>query len=333
MEENKAVDTTKDTSELKEKVVEAIKLVYDPEIPVDVYELGLIYEISIYPVNNVYIQMTLTSPACPSAEAIPEEIEERVRKSLVQVNLVGKEDRYPQQLSGGEQQRVAVARTLVTEPRILLFDEPLSNLDAKLRVQMRTEISKLHQKLKATIIYVTHDQTEAMTMGDRIVIMKDGDIHQIDTPLHLYNHPVNKFVAGFIGSPSMNFIDGKLISESGLFFVDNSNSIKLKILSKHEGELAKYLNKDLTIGIRPEDIHAQYENKNDLWDEISVKLDVIEPMGNEIFLYFNISSSNIIARIPTFKEEEPQTGEKLTLYVDTSRMHFFDKDSERSILE
>lgn len=261
-----------------------------------------------------------------------DEIKERVQNAAEILGITELLERKPKALSGGQRQRVAVGRAIVRQPKVFLFDEPLSNLDAKLRVQMRTEISKLHQKLEATMVYVTHDQTEAMTMGDRIVIMKDGDILQIDTPLHLYNHPVNKFVAGFIGSPSMNFIDGKLIEQQGLYFIDEKQSIKVQICKEHEHRLKNYVGKEVTVGIRPENIHAEDSMKSEKRDKIVVTLDVTEPMGNEIFLYFNINGSNTIARIPALKEEEPQPGEEIDLYVDASKMHFFDKQTEKAIL-
>ncbi len=260
-----------------------------------------------------------------------DQIKQRVNEAAEILGITDLLDRKPKALSGGQRQRVAVGRAIVRHPKVFLFDEPLSNLDAKLRVQMRTEISKLHQKLEATMIYVTHDQTEAMTMGDRIVIMKDGDIHQIDTPLKLYNHPANKFVAGFIGSPSMNFVDGKIIKENGLYFIDNENTVKIKVFTDHEPALENYVDKEITAGIRPENIHHPTTAKAESMDEIEVTLDVTEPMGNEIFLYFNIADSNCIARIAAL--EEPEPGQKMRLYIDAAKMHYFDKESEEAILK
>lgn len=260
-----------------------------------------------------------------------DQVKERVNEAAEILGITDLLDRKPKALSGGQRQRVAVGRAIVRHPKVFLFDEPLSNLDAKLRVQMRTEISKLHQKLEATMIYVTHDQTEAMTMGDRIVIMKDGDIHQIDTPLKLYNHPANKFVAGFIGSPSMNFIDGKITKDNGLYFIDKENTIKIKVFTQHEHVLAKSVDKEITAGVRPENIHHSSTAKTDSMDEIEVTLDVTEPMGNEIFLYFNIAKSNCIARIAAI--EEPEPGQKMKLYVDAAKMHYFDKETEVAILK
>jgi multiple sugar transport system ATP-binding protein len=179
------------------------------------------------------------------------------------------------------------------------------------------------------MIYVTHDQTEAMTMGDRIVIMKDGIIHQIDTPLNLYNHPVNKFVAGFIGSPSMNFIEGKLVQENGLTFKSKGNFLTLKLNESLSEGLKNYLSKSLWLGIRPEDIYDTDSSTRNNSAKIEVLLEVVEPMGNEIFLYFTIESSQFVARIPAREKPEPNTKRKLSF--DLEKLHFFDADSEKSV--
>lgn len=301
---------------------------YVNDIPPKDRDLAMVFQnYALYPHMTVFENMAfgLKLRKFPKAE-----IKQRVEKAAQILGITELLDRKPKALSGGQRQRVAVGRAIVRNPKVFLFDEPLSNLDAKLRVQMRTEISKLHQKLEVTMIYVTHDQTEAMTMGDRIVIMKDGDIHQIDTPLHLYNHPVNKFVAGFIGSPSMNFVDGKIVDENGLYFIDDANSVKVKIWKEHVDKLKNYVGKEITAGIRPENIHIA-DTAKDHMDRIEVTLDVIEPMGNEIYLYFNISDSSIIARVAAVIE--PEAGEKLDLFIDTTKMHFFDKKSEEAILK
>ena len=185
-----------------------------------------------------------------------EEINKRVRQAAEILGIEDILDRKPKQLSGGQRQRVAVGRAIVRKPQVFLFDEPLSNLDAKLRVQMRTEISKLHRQLDATMVYVTHDQVEAMTMGDRIVVMLDGHIQQIDTPLNLYDHPVNRFVAGFIGSPSMNFVTGEVAREDGLHFRALENVFTLPLAGQHETSLKYYEGKKVTLGIRPEDLYV-----------------------------------------------------------------------------
>jgi len=257
-----------------------------------------------------------------------DEIKQRVNQAA---NILGIEEyleRKPKALSGGQRQRVAVGRAIVRKPKVFLFDEPLSNLDAKLRVQMRTEISKLHRTLEATMVYVTHDQTEAMTMGDRIVIMKDGIVHQVDTPLNLYNNPDNKFVAGFIGSPSMNFVNGSIVKENGLIFISHDNKFRLSIPVTHESKLINYVNKKIIVGIRPENIAEKPANDKN-FEMNEVLLEVVEPMGNEIFIYFNISKVQFVARIsPVVK---PSPGEKINLFFDKSKLHFFDADSEIAI--
>lgn len=281
---------------------------------------------ALYPHMTVYENMAF---GLKLRKFPKDEIKQRVMDAA---KILGLEDyltRKPKALSGGQRQRVAVGRAIVRKPKVFLFDEPLSNLDAKLRVQMRTEISKLHQNLGATMIYVTHDQTEAMTMGDRIVIMKDGIIHQIDTPLNLYNHPINRFVAGFIGSPSMNFIEGKLFKANGLTFKSKGNYLTLNLGESLNERLKNYSDKSLWLGIRPEDIYDSDSFTRNNSATIDVWLEVVEPMGNEIFLYFTIESSQFVARIPA--REKPEPNSKRTLSIDLDKLHFFDTDSEKSI--
>lgn len=225
------------------------------------------------------------------------EIEERVKHAASILGISDYLNRKPKALSGGQRQRVAVGRAIVRKPKVFLFDEPLSNLDAKLRVQMRTEISKLHRNLNATMIYVTHDQVEAMTMGDRIVIMKDGFIQQIDSPLNLYNNPVNKFVAGFIGSPAMNFIEGKLTKEEKIWFMDKTDNIKLEISEIFYEKIIPYLDKNIYLGIRPEDITLADDG------QFVFESEVVEPMGNEVFLYFNVSGVQFVSRTNTQRDK------------------------------
>ncbi len=261
-----------------------------------------------------------------------EEIKQRVNDAAKILGLEEYLDRKPKALSGGQRQRVAVGRAIVRKPKVFLFDEPLSNLDAKLRVQMRTEISKLHHRLGATMIYVTHDQTEAMTMGERIVILKDGEVQQIDTPLNLYNHPINKFVAGFIGSPSMNFIPGILFDDNGLKFKSDNEQILISLIPKYESQLKNSLNKKIWIGIRPEDIYDSLTKPTvGNLQELTSTLEVVEPMGNEIFLYFSLDGEQFTARIPA--REKPQAGNKINLYFDINKFHFFDYETEKSLLD
>ncbi len=260
-----------------------------------------------------------------------DEIDRRVREAAEILGIREFLDRKPKALSGGQRQRVAVGRAIVRKPKVFLFDEPLSNLDAKLRVQMRMEISKLHQQLGATMIYVTHDQVEAMTMGDKIVVMKDGLIHQTDSPLNLYNHPKNKFVAGFIGSPSMNFMAGTIVKDRGLYFREKGSSLKLRLPAGMEKKLARYVRREVTFGIRPEHIYdpdrseaAQTKAKG------KARLEVVEPMGNELFLYFTTGSGNeYVARVSAV--EEPTPGRTMEFVVDTSKAHFFDPITENVI--
>jgi multiple sugar transport system ATP-binding protein len=278
---------------------------------------------ALYPHMTVYENMAF---GLKLRKFPKDEIKQRVTDAARVLGLEEYLTRKPKALSGGQRQRVAVGRAIVRKPKVFLFDEPLSNLDAKLRVQMRTEISKLHHNLGATMIYVTHDQTEAMTMGDRIVVMKDGLVQQVDTPLSLYNHPVNKFVAGFIGSPSMNFSMGKLIEDNGLCF--KSDSIILRVTDSYYEKVKQFLGKSVWLGIRPEDISDnELISKNTA--KVDVKLEVVEPMGNEIFLYFSVDSSQFVARIPA--REKPEPDSLKTLYIDLNKLHFFDTETEKSI--
>jgi multiple sugar transport system ATP-binding protein len=280
---------------------------------------------ALYPHMTVYENMAF---GLKLRKFDKKEIKQRVTEAAKILNIEPYLDRKPKALSGGQRQRVAVGRAIVRKPKVFLFDEPLSNLDAKLRVQMRTEISKLHQRLEATMIYVTHDQTEAMTMGDRIVIMKDGIIHQVDSPLNLYNYPTNKFVAGFIGSPSMNFIEGRIIRQDGLTFESKQKELLIQLNENNSSGLLDYIDKELIIGIRPEDIHDSNDgNRN--FKQLNVKLEVVEPMGNEIFLYFVIDKSQFISRISA--REKPEVGKSVNLFMDISKLHFFDRESEKVI--
>ncbi len=261
-----------------------------------------------------------------------DEIRKRVEQAADILGINPIIDRKPKQLSGGQRQRVAVGRAIVRKPQVFLFDEPLSNLDAKLRVQMRTEISKLHRQLGATMIYVTHDQVEAMTMGDRIVILRDGFIQQIDRPLHLYDHPRNKFVAGFIGSPSMNFVEGKIIRDDGLKFRAMGNAFTLAIDDARVEDVDRYEGREVTMGIRPEDIYVAGSGYiSNPVAEADFLLDVTEPMGNEIFVYARSLEQDLVARVAP--QTLPEPGQSVRLALDLKKLHFFDNDSEMAIGE
>lgn len=249
-------------------------------------------------------------------------------------------DRKPKQLSGGQRQRVAVGRAIVREPKVFLMDEPLSNLDAKLRVQMRAELSKLHQSLQATIIYVTHDQIEAMTMGDRIVVMRDGFIQQVASPLVIYNHPSNVFVGGFIGSPPMNFMNMILTREDGRYYVETiEGRVKLEIPPErveYFDNLDAYVEKEVIFGIRPEDIEDFNVVKQTLGEEaaknsFTANVDVIEPMGAETYLYLSLDEEipQIIARVDA--QTDAVSGEQHKVAIDMSKCQLFDKDTEKTL--
>ena len=258
-------------------------------------------------------------------------IEERVADASEILGITDLLDRKPSMLSGGQRQRVAVGRAIVRKPTVFLFDEPLSNLDAKLRVQMRAELQKLHNRLKTTMIYVTHDQMEAMTMGDRIVIMKDGDIVQVDSPIRMYNHPVNKFVAGFIGSPSMNFLEGKIVSEgSNLYFV-YGKSVKLVVFKEHQKTMEKYVDKNVVLGFRPEHVEDKiFVSDAKPFTTLKSTADVIEPMGSEIYIYFKVENTTFTGRFSP--KLRVKIGDKIDVVVDMESIHFFDIDTEETIV-
>ncbi len=244
-------------------------------------------------------------------------------------------DRKPKALSGGQRQRVALGRAIVRDPQVFLLDEPLSNLDAKLRAQMRTEIAKLHKKLGTTFIYVTHDQTEAMTMGDRIVVMKDGYVQQIDSPINLYDSPVNKFVAGFIGSPMMNFIDAKLIESNGKYSVEFGKDVKYYVeipsAQADADALKNYVDKDVIHGVRHEKIHDEEmflsAAKTGI---IEANVDVTDILGAETFLYLTCQGIPLTARVSPRCTARPQ--DTIRLAFDPNKIHLFDASTEQAIL-
>jgi multiple sugar transport system ATP-binding protein len=250
-----------------------------------------------------------------------DEIKRRVNEAAERVDMEDYLHRRPKALSGGQRQRVALARAIVRDPKVFLFDEPLSNLDAKLRVQMRLEIARLQRSLGTTTIYVTHDQTEAMTMADRIALLDDGVLQQFDTPMNMYDHPKNKFVAGFIGSPGMNFIGGG-IDEQGVFS-DDANTVRLNL---NDSKSTGLKGQRVIIGIRPEDIHATNRHEKPDLARIGAEVLAIEQMGNESFLHFQVGAYEFVARI---KPEASITGRGAhDLFFDTSKLHFFHTETE-----
>ena len=270
-----------------------------------------------------------------------DEIKRRVDEAARILDIAHLLDRKPKALSGGQRQRVALGRAIVREPQVFLLDEPLSNLDAKLRAQMRTEITKLHQRLGTTFIYVTHDQTEAMTMADRIVVMKDGLIQQVDTPQHLYDNPCNTFVAGFIGSPQMNFIDAKIVKHNGAFYVQFGSedtkhregvkfNIKLPESKNPKNILEEYVDKEVILGIRPEHIHDEPMLLEEFPDGIvDANVEVTELMGAETYIYMNVEGSYIMARVaPT---TTAKMGMDIKVTFEPEKLYLFDKQTELAI--
>ena len=262
-----------------------------------------------------------------------EEIKRRVEEAARILDITHLLDRKPKALSGGQKQRVALGRAIVRKPKVFLLDEPLSNLDAKLRASMRTELTKLHQSIGTTFIYVTHDQVEAMTMATRIVVMKDGIIQQVDAPQNLYDYPVNIFVAGFIGTPQMNFINGKLTKKGEDFYFEfEDKSLKRPAEKANNPDLKDYIGQEVVAGLRPEAIHDEPMYLSTLQDSIiDTYVDVTELMGAEIYLYLHVGEeTNLIARVSP--RSTSRAGDTIKVAFDLSRLHIFDKDTERCII-
>ncbi|MBE6062793.1 MAG: sn-glycerol-3-phosphate ABC transporter ATP-binding protein UgpC [Clostridium butyricum] len=283
---------------------------------------------ALYPHMTVYDNMAF---ALKLRKEPKEEIDRKVKDAAKRLDIEHLLDRKPKALSGGQRQRVALGRAIVRNPKVFLMDEPLSNLDAKLRVQMRTEISKLYQSLQTTFIYVTHDQVEALTMGTRIVVMKDGIIQQVDTPLNIYNTPSNLFVAGFIGSPQMNLLNGIAIEENGKVYCKiEHNKI---LLPEEKAKVLKdkgYINKEVIFGIRPEHLSDEQELVSESPETIiSGEVDVVERMGAESYIYFKSGSNNMTAKVEGSTKFENK--DNITLHVKNQNIHVFDKDSELRI--
>ena len=293
---------------------------------------------ALYPHMTVFDKMAFGLKLRKTSK---DEIKRRVEEADRFLDFEHLLERKPKAVSGGQRQRVALGRAIVREPKVFLLDEPLSNLDAKLRAQMRTEISKLHQRLGTTFIYVTHDQTEAMTKGTRIVVMKSGLVQQVDTPNNLYLYPCNLFVAGFIGSPQMNFIESKLLKEGEDFLVEFGSEdtktragvkykVKLPASKNKDNCLEAYVGKEVIMGIRPENVH----NEEDLIAQykdglIEANVEVTELMGAETYLYMNCEGQSINARVSPTNTARP--GDKIQIALETAKIHLFDKDTEVTI--
>lgn len=300
------------------------KLVTDIE-PKD-RDIAMVFQnYALYPHMSVYDNMAF---ALKLRNVSKEEIDLKIKEAAKILDLEPFLNRKPKALSGGQRQRVALGRAIVRKPKVFLMDEPLSNLDAKLRVQMRTEITKLHQTLGTTFIYVTHDQTEAMTMGTRIVVMNKGVIQQVDTPQNIYNYPQNKFVASFIGSPQMNFIDGEVIKESHQIFILVAKD-KIHIPEKLGQKLSTlgYVGKKITLGIRPEDIKETDSTVID--SKIEGIIEMVELMGAESYIHVKYKDQIIIVRVNGTTEKK--IGDQMTVYLNTERVHLFDIETEMRI--
>lgn len=281
---------------------------------------------ALYPHMTVYQNMAFGL----KIKKVPKkEIDQRVRKAAETLEITELLERRPGAMSGGQRQRVAIGRAIVRDPKVFLFDEPLSNLDAKLRVAMRVELQRLHKKLNATMIYVTHDQTEAMTLGDRIVVLKDGFIKQIGTPMELYHQPDNIFVAGFIGSPPINFIHGKIIKESSLCFYQESSGLKIDLEKLKNETIHKFIDKDVVLGIRPENIRSASNAAGVNFHKVESVVMALEQMGNEILVYSLIGANQVIARFSP--DSNLKIDEPANLFFNMDKVQLFDPESEAVI--
>jgi multiple sugar transport system ATP-binding protein len=295
------------------------------DVPPKDRDIAMVFQnYALYPHMSVYDNMAfgLKLRKFPKAE-----IQQRVQEAAEILGIQELLQRKPRALSGGQRQRVAVGRAIVRKPQVFLFDEPLSNLDAKLRVAMRAELKKLHDRLQATVIYVTHDQVEAMTMGDRIVIMKDGLIHQVGAPLEVYAQPQNQFVAGFIGSPAMNFLPCTVTERDGQLFFTRPG-LNLAVPSSRAKALAAYKDKPVTVGVRPEDMHEAIpqDPANSFFEAL---VEVVEPIGHEIYLDVTVGDVEVVARVSP--DSPPKVGQKIKLSTITEKLHAFDPQTEKAI--
>jgi multiple sugar transport system ATP-binding protein len=279
---------------------------------------------ALYPHMSVYDNMAF---GLKMRKFDKPEIARRVQEAAEILGIHELLKRKPRQLSGGQRQRVALGRAIVRHPQVFLFDEPLSNLDAKLRVQMRVELKKLHERLGTTAIYVTHDQVEAMTLGDRVVVMRDGRVQQVGDPMELYSSPANRFVAGFLGSPAMNFAGVRIAAQNGGLWAEREG-IRIKVPQPMVPRLGNYAGKEVTFGVRPEDMHIAGEaDPNDLSFDAAVE--VVERLGSEILLDVAVGSATMVASVaPT---ATAKVHEKLRLAVNPERLHFFDNETEAAI--
>ncbi|MDI6758219.1 MAG: sn-glycerol-3-phosphate ABC transporter ATP-binding protein UgpC [Candidatus Omnitrophota bacterium] len=298
------------------------------DVPAKDRDIAMVFQnYALYPHMTVFENMSFGL----ILRKIPKkEIQQRVFEAADILGIKRLLNRRPRQLSGGERQRVAVGRAIVRKPLVFLFDEPLSNLDAKLRVQMRTEIHKLYLRLQTTIIYVTHDQVEAMTMGSRIAVMKDGILQQVADPVTIYDKPKNKFIAGFIGSPPMNFMQGRIIKKDGKLYFDEGK-VLIKLVEDMYKKMLPYEGKETILGIRSEDIYDKlFVSEAPPENIVRANCEVYEPMGSEVYLYLNTGKHTFIARVGA--HDRPKVNQDMDVVFDMSKTHFFDKNTEETIV-
>jgi multiple sugar transport system ATP-binding protein len=295
------------------------------DLPPKDRDIAMVFQnYALYPHMTVYDNMAFGLKMRKFAKP---EIEKRVKEAADILGIQELLKRKPRQLSGGQRQRVAVGRAIVRHPQVFLFDEPLSNLDAKLRVQMRVELKRLHDRLETTAIYVTHDQVEAMTLGDRVVVMKDGWIQQVGEPLELYGHPANRFVAGFIGSPAMNFADVTINETNGDLWAESSG-LRVKLPAERGASMRPYKGQPVTMGVRPEDLHVA-TGADAAGTSLDAVVDVVEPLGSEILLDVRVGTGSMVARVdPSVRVK---VHEPVKLALAPQRLHFFDSKTEAAI--
>jgi len=298
------------------------------DVPPKDRDISMVFQnYALYPHMTVFENMAfgLKLRKYPKSEII-----RRVNEATEILGIKKLIDRRPKQLSGGERQRVALGRAIVRKPQAFLFDEPLSNLDAKLRVQMRTEIHKLRLRLQTTFIYVTHDQTEALTLGDRIVVMKDGKVQQCADPMTIYDKPANKFVASFIGTPPISLMNGRIIKKERKYYFDEGK-FQVKLVDEMVKVITPYEGKEVTMGIRSEDIYDKlFVSEASPENTIRAICEVVEPLGSEVYLYLNSGKNLFIARVGA--HNQPDVNRDMDLVFDMSKVHFFDSETENTII-
>lgn len=299
------------------------------DIPPKNRDIAMVFQsYALYPHMTVYDNMAFGLKLRGYSK---KEIQQRVNEAAEILGIGHLLERRPKQLSGGQRQRVAVGRAIVRKPKVFLFDEPLSNLDAKLRGQMRAELKKLHERLQSTMIYVTHDQTEAMTMGDKICVMKEGIIQQVAGPIELYDNPSNKFVAGFIGSPAMNFLEVDIVDKNGEIYL-NEGTFEIALPKQQKEKVIQHVGKKAVMGIRPEDIYDKlfYNLGNKEISSFSATVEVVEPLGSEIYLHLNTGKNELVAKVDS--HNQAKTNQVIELVFNLSKAHLFDaKDGTKII--